>query len=91
MALECAQDASALDRVVDLGIARVEVLRKLAFLEHALGRVFEGGLRVVGIEAQAERDRFGKAPRVVGERTRAGGLGRDQRGVTPDRLAVRRQ
>ena len=63
---------------------------KLAFLEHTFGRVFVGRLHVIGGEAEAARDASREALRVVGERpVRWPALGRDQRGVAPDRLAVR--
>jgi hypothetical protein len=53
VALECAHDAVALDGIVDLGIAGVDILRQLALLEHALGRILEGRLHIFGVDAQA--------------------------------------
>src|SRR5262249_56022487 len=52
------------------------------------GRVFEGGLQVVGVEPEARRDRLRESLRVIGERPIGDGLGRNKRVVVPNRLAV---
>jgi len=88
MPFERAPDAVALERIIDLGIARIDILGQLALLEHARGGVFEGGLHVVGAEPEAGGDRLRESLRVIGERPIGGGLGRNERGVVPNRLAV---
>ncbi len=46
------QDARALVRVVDLGIARIDVVRDQALLEHPVGRVLISRLHVIRHQAQ---------------------------------------
>ena len=55
-ALGRAHDARALLRVVDPGIARVDVGRQLAFLEQPFGRILEGRLHMLGGDAEAGGD-----------------------------------
>ena len=55
-------------RIVDLGIARIDVLRDQTLLEHAVGRVLVGGLHVVRRDAEARGNAFGETPRIVGRR-----------------------
>src|SRR5215467_6351905 len=88
MPFERAHDAVALDRIIDLGIARIDILAQFALLEHARGRVFEGGLHEVGAETEAGRDRLRESLRIIGERAMAARLGRNERVVVPNRLAV---
>ena len=59
MPLEFAHDAGALGRIVDLGIARVDVVRQRAFLEHPLGGILEGRQHVLGGDAEPA----GRGPR----------------------------
>jgi hypothetical protein len=88
MPFERAHDAVALGRIIDLGIARVDILGQFALLEHAREGVFEGGLHVVGVEPKAGRDRLRESPRVIGERSMGPSLGPNERIVVPNRLAV---
>ena len=48
MTVEQFQDARALVRVVDLGIARIEIVRDQTLLEHPVERVLISGLHVIG-------------------------------------------
>ena len=64
--LELAHDAGALVRIVDLGIARVDVVRQRAFLEHPLGGILEGRQHVLGGDAEPAGEALGEALRVVG-------------------------
>src|SRR5262249_60514795 len=64
---ERAHGAVALDGIIDLGIAGIDILGHFALLEHARGRVFEGGLHVVGVKPEPGRDRLRESPRVVSE------------------------
>ena len=91
MPLEFAHDAGALGRIVDLGIARVDVVRQRAVLEHPLGGILEGRQHVLGGDAEPARKALDEAMRVIGRDGAGCLLGlfrRDQRGVLPDRLAV---
>src|ERR1700730_10742327 len=88
MPFERAHDAVALDRIIDLGIARIDILGQLALLEHARGRVFERGLHIVGAEPEAGGYRLRESPRIFGERAIGGSLGRNERVVVPNWLAV---
>ncbi len=88
VALERAHDAVALDGIVDLGIAGIDILRQLALLEHALGRILEGRLHIFRLDAEPRSDRLREPMRIVGDDPLAGGLRGDQRRVAPDRLAV---
>jgi hypothetical protein len=88
---EGTHDAIALERVIDLGIAGIDILRKLALLEHALGRVFEDGLHVDGVKPKAGRDGLRETLGVASERPIGVGLGRNQRGLAPNGLAVPRR
>ena len=91
MPLEFAHDAGALGRIVDLGIARIDVVRQRAVFEHPLGGILEGRQHVLGGDAEPARKALGEAMRVIGRDGAGRLLGlfrRDQRGVLPDRLAV---
>src|SRR5258708_24592434 len=88
MPFERAHDAVALARIIDLGIARIDILGQLALLEHARGGVFEGGLHVVGAEPEAGGDRLRESLRVIGERPIGGGLPRHERVVVPNRPSL---
>ena len=68
MPLELAHDAGALDRVVDLGIGRIDVGGQRALLQHPVGRILEGRQHVLGGDAEPARERFGEPVRVVGRR-----------------------
>src|SRR2546430_9228779 len=81
MPFERAPDAVALERIIDLGIARIDILGQLALLEHARGGVFEGGLHVAGAEPEAGGDPLGAALRAIGEAAVGRWLG-----VPPDRV-----
>src|SRR2546430_14544311 len=81
MPFERAPDAVALERIIDLGIARIDILGQLALLEHARGGVFEGGLHVVGAEPEAGGDRLRESLRVIGERPIGGGVRGPRRGA----------
>ena len=52
MPLELAHDARPLDRIVDLGIGRIDIGGQRALLQHPLGRVLEGRQHVVGGDAK---------------------------------------
>ena len=65
MTLELAHDAGALDRIVDLGIGRIDIGRQRAFLQHPVGRIFERRQHVRGRDTEAARKRFTEAMRVV--------------------------
>src|SRR5215471_16040559 len=88
MPFERAHDAVALDWIIDFGIAGIDILGQFALLEHARGRVFEGGLYVVGFEPEAGGDRLREPPRLIAERPIGDGLGSNERIVVPNRLAV---
>src|SRR5262249_57652421 len=88
MPFERAHNAAALDRIIDLGIAGVDILGQFALFEHARGRVFEGGLHIVGAEPEAGGDRLRESLRVVGERPIGGGLRRNERVGVPKRLSL---
>ena len=85
---EGAHDAPALDRIIELGIVRLDILGQLAFLEQPRGRVFERCLHVVSVEPKTPRDRVRKALRVLTERLIGGGLRCNEGLVLPNRLAV---
>ena len=81
-------DAGALARIVELGIARVDVLRQAAFPQHPVGGVFERRLNEALGDAEPPGDLLGETPGVVGVERTLRGFGRDQLDVVPDRLAV---
>ena len=88
MPLERPDDAVAFDRIVNFGILGIDVLRQLALLEHARGRVFERRLHICLVEPKAGRDRLGEMLRVIRERPMRPGFQGDERFVAPDRFAV---
>src|SRR5436305_637163 len=88
MPLECAHDPGALDGIVDLRIGRIDVLRKLAFLQHPLGGILERVKDVLGRDAKPRRDRFGEALGVVGKQRLRAFLERDEPGIGPEWHAV---
>ena len=61
---------------------------RLALFAHALGRIFECGLRVRAIKSEARCQRLSEPLRILRARSRSGALGRDARRVMPNRLAV---
>ena len=88
MTLERAHDAGTLVGIVDLGIARIHIGGQLALLEHAIGRILEGGLDERGHKPQAFRHAFGEAPGFVIRRWALAGLGRQQVETAPERHAI---
>ncbi len=74
MTVEQFQDARALVRIVDLGIARIEIVRDQALLEHPVDRILISGLHVIGHDSRARGNTFGKALRIVGRRGALGGV-----------------
>ena len=66
MPLEFAHDAGALGRIVDLGIARVDVVRQRAVFEHPLGGILEGRQHVLGGDAEPAGKALDEAMRVIG-------------------------
>ena len=71
MPLELTHDAGALDRIVDLGIARIDVVRQRAFLQHPFGGILERRQHVFGRDAEPAGKAFGEAMRIVDRRRRA--------------------
>ena len=68
MSFELTHDACALDRIVDLGIARIDVVRQRAFLQHPFGGIFERRQHVFGRDPQFAGKAFGEAMRIVDRR-----------------------
>ena len=62
MAVEQAQDAGALTRIVDLGIAGIDILRDQTLFEHPVGRVLVSGLDVIRRDSKARGNPDGEMP-----------------------------
>ncbi len=58
--LELAHDPRALEGIVDLGVAGVDVVGPLALLQHPLDRILEGGDEIVAIDAEPRRHVLGE-------------------------------
>ena len=86
--LELAHDPRALDGIVDLGVAGVDVGGPLALLHHPLDRVLEGGNEIVAIDAEPCRHALGEPFGEVARGRMVLAFARDQAVVAPDRKAV---
>ena len=86
--LELAHDPRALDRIVDLGVAGIDVGGPFAFLHHPLDRILEGGNEEIAIDAEPRRHAFGEPLGEIGRGRIVLAFACDQALVAPDRQAV---
>src|SRR5262249_31533609 len=79
---------SALGWIVDLGIARIDIVGPIALPEHLPHRILIGRDDIVAADTEACRDALDEALRLLGGRSEITPLGCDQGLVVPDRKPV---
>src|ERR1700720_1426624 len=67
MTVEQAQDARTLKRIVDLGIAEIDVLRYQALLNHPIDRILVSGLHVIGHDSSTRGNPLAKRCASLGD------------------------
>src|SRR5262245_20086327 len=86
--LEFTHDAGAFRRIVDLGIAWIDVVGPVPLPEHPPHRILISRDDVVATDAEASRNALRKALRLLCGRDEVAPFGRDQGLVVPDREPV---
>ena len=66
MTVEQAQDARTLKRIVDLGIAEIDVLRYQTLLNHPIDRILVSGLHVIGHDSSTRGNPLGETLCIIG-------------------------